>query len=235
MTSAEKLSRIYEELSGCYGRQKQGPVRDRLLVLAADAASSAGNSLEAERLRARLLQLSPHHLLKPFSSFAEAAKTKDVQSYITGLRRTYPSHALEGLLETARKGAPLPDLAAASSSAPAPARAPQPAPAPPLQPPKPEPAPQPSLAVSTTNGNGHRSLPPEREPAPEAPIQPRNRLDDIYSVRPETRAPNGALARVPESSPSAASVCVSTTLFSLVLAGGVALAAFCAVRPFWTP
>jgi hypothetical protein len=235
MTSAEKLSRIYEELSGCYARQKQGPVRDRLLVLAADAASSTGNSLEAERLRARLLQLSPHHLLKPFPSFAEAAKTKDVQSYIAGLRRTYPAHAVEGLLENARKGAPLPDLAAAPLSAPAPTRPPQPPPASSPQPLKPQPAQQPSLVSSTSNGNGHQSSEPVPEPAAEAPIQPRNRLDDIYSLRSEPRAPNGAAARVRESSASTASVWVSTTLFSLVLAGGVALAAFCAARPFLAP
>lgn len=226
MTSTEKLSRVYEELSGCYGRQKQGPVRDRLLVLAADAACQAGKPQEAERLRARLLQLSPHHLLKPFPSFAEAIKTKDVQTYVAGLKRTYPPHAMEGLLETARKGLPLPDLAAAP-------------PLPPSAPPAPanpvvlSPVIAPAPAAPPTYASAPTSLPARSElPVQNGPAQPRNRLPEIYGVRME---PNGAKATSqpqPETE-SAVSMWVCTLAFALTLAGGVALAAYCAARPFF--
>jgi hypothetical protein len=81
---------IYEDLAQVYERQGQPKLRDWFLVLAADVAATAGWSDEAERLRLRLLSYNPHHLLKPFATFAEALKSPDIQSYIGDLRRTYP-------------------------------------------------------------------------------------------------------------------------------------------------
>jgi hypothetical protein len=230
MSSPEKLSRVYEELSGCYGRQKQGPVRDRLLVLAAESANTAGKPQEAERLRARLLQLSPHHLLKPFASFADAVKTRDVQTYIAGLKRTYPPDAMEGLLETARKGAPLPDLTAAP---PLPAQPQQTPSLRPIELPASAPlAPLAPLPVASVPGNGRTfSTPKNDPPVPQAPLEPRNRLPEIYAVRREAsvRAPS---ALPPGETNSLVSLWVSSVLFSLALAGGLALAAYCVARPF---
>src|SRR5947209_3651772 len=73
-------------------------MRDRFLVLAADAALAAGQDAEAERLRGRLLQHNPHHLLKPYSSFAEAMASADVQNYVSALRRNHPYDKAENLL-----------------------------------------------------------------------------------------------------------------------------------------
>src|ERR1700730_8580258 len=102
MASTDKMVRIYQELADYYDSHNQAPVRDRMLVLAADAALSAGRTEEAERMRARLLQLNPPHLLKPFASFPEAAKSPDVRSYLAGLRRTYPPETATQLLESLR-------------------------------------------------------------------------------------------------------------------------------------
>jgi hypothetical protein len=113
MTSAERCLRVYEELASCYEARGEPQVRDRFLVLAADAASTGGRPDEAERLRGRLLQLNPHHMLKPFSSWAQALQSPDVQSYLEGLRRTYPPGSAGNLLDSvqaALQEAPRPEL-----------------------------------------------------------------------------------------------------------------------------
>jgi hypothetical protein len=72
------------------------------LILAAEAAFSAGNVEEAERLRQRLLQGNPHHMLKPFSSFAQALQSSNVQIYVQDLRENYPPETAETMLREAR-------------------------------------------------------------------------------------------------------------------------------------
>ena len=100
MASSEQIIRTYCELAESYEQQGQAQMRDRFLVLAADAAVTAGRLEEAERLRFRLLQHNPHHLLKPYNSFALALKSLDVQNYISALRRSHPYERAEHLLET---------------------------------------------------------------------------------------------------------------------------------------
>lgn len=86
----DATQRHYEELAELHDRKGEARQRDIYLVLAADAACSAGNPAEAERLRTRLLQLSPHNLLRPFPSFAEALRSTDILDYVSDLRRQYP-------------------------------------------------------------------------------------------------------------------------------------------------
>jgi hypothetical protein len=92
------MQQIYEELAQRYEREQEPRQRDNLLVLAADSALTAGRGEDAERLRQRLLQLNPHHLLRPFSSFAEAMETSDIQDFVTDLRRQYPPEYAQRLL-----------------------------------------------------------------------------------------------------------------------------------------
>src|SRR5258707_9363791 len=99
MASADKVIHTYRELAESYERQGQDQMRDRFLVLAADAALSAGRTEIAERLRSRLLQLNPQHLLKEFGSFAQAMQTQDVQNYVAALRRNHPFERAEHLLQ----------------------------------------------------------------------------------------------------------------------------------------
>jgi hypothetical protein len=99
MPSVDEMMRTYRELAENYDRQGQAQMRDRFLVLAADAALSAGRSEEADRIRHRLLQANPHHLLKPYASFAEAMRSADVQNYVSALRRSHPYEKAEHLLE----------------------------------------------------------------------------------------------------------------------------------------
>ncbi len=97
---------VYKDLADHYERTGPPAMRDRFLVLAADAARSAGMDDEAERLRQHLLQLNPHHLLRPFRTFAQAMETPDVQTYVRDLRHSYPASRAESLLRDLRSGAP---------------------------------------------------------------------------------------------------------------------------------
>jgi hypothetical protein len=99
---------VYKELADWYERQGQSPMRDRFLILASEAAFSAGKADEAERLRQRLLQGNPHHMLKPFSSFAQALQSTNVQIYIHDLQVNYPPETAGDLLRSLRGGTPPP-------------------------------------------------------------------------------------------------------------------------------
>jgi hypothetical protein len=96
-------TQLYLELSDYYDQRGEAQSRDRFLVLAADAAYVAGDRQEAEALRQRLLTLNPHHLLKPFQSFEEAQKSRDVTDYINALRRRHPPEQVARLVETTIK------------------------------------------------------------------------------------------------------------------------------------
>jgi hypothetical protein len=95
---------VYKELADWYERQGQAAMRDRFLILAAESAFSAGKPEEAERLRQRLLQGNPHHMLKPFSSFSQALQSTNIQIYIHDLQVNYPPETAEGLLQGLRGG-----------------------------------------------------------------------------------------------------------------------------------
>jgi hypothetical protein len=97
MRNPESMLRVFEELAGRFVKQNEPRFRDHCLVLAADAALSANRPQDAERLRQRLLQYNPHHLLRPFASMSEAAQAPDVQEYITDLRRQWPPEFVQKL------------------------------------------------------------------------------------------------------------------------------------------
>src|SRR5262249_53916151 len=102
MASGSHKVQVYADLADWEHRQGSPQARDRFLILAADAALSAGLQDEAEEFRARLLENNPHHLLRPYPSLAEAMKSSDVYSYIADLRGTYPLDEAEKLLAALR-------------------------------------------------------------------------------------------------------------------------------------
>ncbi len=102
METQETLPRIYRELADWYERRAEPSMRDRFLVLAMDAAYRAGHPEEAEQLRRRLLQVNPHHLLRPYATVAEASQAADVQTYLRDLRMNYPSEVAQVLLRSLR-------------------------------------------------------------------------------------------------------------------------------------
>jgi hypothetical protein len=89
---------IYEELADRFDRGGQARERDNFLALAAEAAFNAGRLDDAQRLRTRLLQLSPHNLLRPYPTLAEALRSTDIQEYLADLRRQFPPDQAKRLL-----------------------------------------------------------------------------------------------------------------------------------------
>jgi hypothetical protein len=104
MASPDNLVVIYKELADANERKGQPQMRDRYLVLAADAALNAGRAAEADLLMARLLRANPHHMLRPFPSFAEAMSSPDIRNYVGELRRTHPPQQAEAEFDALRAG-----------------------------------------------------------------------------------------------------------------------------------
>jgi hypothetical protein len=102
METRMSIFEVYKELAEIYERKGPAPMRDRFLVLAAEAALAEGRFEEAERLRGRLLQANPHHLLKPYGSFVQALRAADVQTYVNDLRQNYPPEEARKLLNNLR-------------------------------------------------------------------------------------------------------------------------------------
>jgi len=103
MSNQLELS-VYRELAVLYERQAQPQLRDRFLLLAAAAAQADDDGIQADLLRQRLLRFNPHHMLKPFASFAEALGSADVQAYLRDLKQSYPVEVAQQMLAALRKG-----------------------------------------------------------------------------------------------------------------------------------
>jgi hypothetical protein len=251
---------VYKELADWYERQGQAAMRDRFLILAAEAAFSAGKSDEAERLRQRLLQGNPHHMLKPFSSFAQALQSTNIQIYIHDLQANYPAETAEGLLRNLRSGVPPPPTAApmgASTLGELPQTAPlieiHDEPTLPLSPPA-EPlkvyplgnAPAPTRPSVPPAKPTNLNRPSQRKPAPppDRPSQlntpsPRSQPTLPRSTRP-LAAPDPVPPPPPPSEPAAsAGAWLALLLFGMTVTAGVALAFYTFARPFlpreWLP
>lgn len=245
---------VYRELADWYERQGQPAMRDRFLILAAEAAFSAGKPEEAERLRQRLLQGNPHHMLKPFSSFSQALQSTNVQIYIHDLQVNYPPETAESLLQNLRgspapgpgvpETAPLieirdePTLPLGNSLEPLkvyPLReepeTPPPAPAPP--PVKPTQVNRPAQRKPTT-------VPPASPPPrPAAATPPAARAQPTIPLAAPLRPMRPAAAPVapppPAETPAPAGAWLTLLLFGMTVTAGLALFVYTLARPFLPP
>jgi hypothetical protein len=223
---------VFSELAEWYERQGQASMRDRFLVLAADAALAAGLPAEAERLRQRLLQVNPHHLLKPYSSFAQAMEAPDMQAYVSDLRQNYPLETAESLLQTLREnGRPAPAAPKAPGQ-----REEQPqvfsvrqdeAPA----------SPRPAPRRDTPAGRRPSSAIPLPRPEAPPPRQP-PAAPTVPLARPAA-APSPPAAPLPAEQASTGGAWVGSVLFGVLLLGGVAFTVWALARPLlpagWLP
>jgi hypothetical protein len=221
---ADEIVRTYRELAEAYDRQGEAPLRDRFLVLAADAAQSAGRTEEAGRLRGRLLSYNPHHLLKPFASFAEAMQSTDVQNYVTALRRNHSYEKAVELLATMRREAsrehkeesrvfrlvnPHEEEERARSRIPS--------------------TPAPKGGPAVPSASRFQAL------GPRAPVtRPGRPTADIYAIRPDPDLDGSPISAEPR-----AGAWVCSGLFLLTLVAGLALSVETFARPFlpraWWP
>ncbi|HEY1860863.1 MAG TPA: hypothetical protein VGG61_10940 [Gemmataceae bacterium] len=255
MTAGAQSALTYLKLSEWFNQKGQPQQRDRFLVLAADAAQAAGRQDDAEKLRMRLLKHNPHHLLRPYSSFAQALSSADVQSYVNDLRNSYPPNKAVEMLASASSGPnqpaaqpkPLPptqpvvdlDAEAASSASKEPLK---------VYRAKDDSAPVPK---TSTHGYGERArttMPPtsaRRQEPPLATSRPTTTARPAAPARPTVSPPVYSLA--PEQRPqptawketrhfaargeSAGTGWVETSLFVLVLAVGVAMSLYALAGP----
>jgi hypothetical protein len=202
----EEAARTYKQLAIGYGRLGDAPMRDRFLVLAADAWHAAGKRGEAEQTRHQLLQANPHHLLKPYDSLGHALESTDVRNYVEGLRRHYPPEQAAKLLrELGAGGAPRTDGKAPAA-----------------------PGPEAKKIIDAPI-----SLKPEDSPA-QAAAQPahqaRRGAPDVYALMPE---PASSLRQEFGLRHEHAGSWFCMTLFWLGLIGSLAWAGYSLARPFW--
>jgi hypothetical protein len=228
MASADATLRVYEALAHWYERQGQAKQRDWFLVLAADRALAAGRPDEAERLRGRLLQTNPHHLLKPFDSFAEALKSPDVEGYVADLRRLYPPDMAEQLLQEQRATGPpageeMPPAISAFAMGSLRGETEVPV-----------------FRLETAPEDGPAAAPPRPEPKTAAakppPAErptPLRRREPSPALTPWTTSAAGPerTTTSAEEEQDAVSLWVSLVLFVLLLAGGLALAGYLLLGP----
>jgi hypothetical protein len=225
MPTAKRTIEIYEELAELEDRRENPQMCDRFLILAADAALRHGLRDEAERLRARLLEHNPHHLLRPYSSLAEAMKSPDVSNYIVDLRDTYPpEHAGRLLAEGQGDGK--------TTVTPAPA--------------EPEEVAQPHIySFTEATDEEPTEVANESLASPEPPAPPRRlrpvadaptpaATPEVFPYPVETPSPRHHRRRTaePEEPPSGLGVCVSNVLFGIVLLAGMALLVYTLAGPF---
>ncbi len=234
MSDAAARSRTYEEIANLYDRQGQGKQRDIFLVLAADLAFEAQAGAEAERLRQRLMALNPYNLFRPYSSFAEAIQSPDIQLYIEDLRRQFPPSQAEALLRALRKRvsagtmekSPFLAMSQAQQSAPSSTQAKERASTPPLT----TPPPQSTPPVRTAS--------PAASPTPSKPAVtglPANAGRPAYSAPlPATRteSPRRRPAQHDPEDEAPAHGWVSVVLALLALALGVVWLCYTFIEPF---
>jgi hypothetical protein len=238
MAIPEKNIKTYHDLASAYDAQGQAQVRDRYLVLAADAALAAGRAAEADAFLARLLQVNPHHLLKPFASLAQALQSVDVKTYIEGLRRRYPPEHAEETLRTLRPEGVAPSASAKVETPPppidpfaqldetrdwddaklVPVEPPPPRPSPPKATPPPPPPPKVSKPATV----------------PEAPIPFAPEAAPAAAPKPARAPTKAASAPSPEEDAEEPDVRnpLASALFYVVLAASIGLGVYTLLRPW---
>jgi hypothetical protein len=256
MLTLDQIVQLYRDLADWHEREGPAHVRDRFLILAADAALQAGRDDEAERIRQRLLHLNPHHMLRPFASFAEALRSPDVSNYVGDLRHNYPPETAEQILAELRGGnrspeprptLPLPPTLpvveltppAVSGSTEKPDRVvvywdeteAEP-------PPAAKPAKRPTVARPPARPT--TSSPTQRQPAQAVPTPPSARpatpRRDVHGL--PTESPGRATRSRPsqeETEEGNGGTWVSSALFGLLLLVSLVLGTYALVRPFLPP
>jgi hypothetical protein len=234
MTTKARSLQVYEELATWYDRQGQAKLRDWFLVLAADTALTLSQPDQAERLRQRLLHVNPHHLLRPFKSFAEALQSADVKGYVADLRRNYPPETAEQLLKSTLK-----KKSAEPARAPAPhARATvAPEEERELKVYRGRETPEEAIPVAEEVPQAPPRQPPPPKPEPAAPTPMPAPI--AWSKPPVQTLPRPAAHKVlrdppdeDEEGPTGLGFWVSSALFVVTMLVGLALLAYSVARPF---
>lgn len=88
----------YLHLARASGIRRRPHVRDRLLVLAAAAATRAGLPRIAAYCRKDVLQHNPRHLIQRWPTVAHALRDLEFQHFLTHLEKRFSSDAVERMM-----------------------------------------------------------------------------------------------------------------------------------------
>lgn len=97
MESFQQLE-AYVQLAQALESRREMMDRDRLLVLAAVAASQRHLEPFAAYCRHRVLEHNPGHMLRRYASVMEASVDPDFQHFLRQVQRRFPSEKVETLL-----------------------------------------------------------------------------------------------------------------------------------------
>jgi hypothetical protein len=231
MPPQEQTAQSYHSLAQAFADAGDQSMRDRLLLLAADAYLTAGRADQAEAIRQQLLKNNPHHALKPHRSLAEALKAADVRNYVDGLRRHYPPEQLSRLAESVKKAKPQAvGLKGATRAGQDQTVSDGGALLPPVvlqsPPPLPKAKPNPSAATASP------SLPKDAAPVQIIGGESSLRSSDVYAMLPPTASVSRRTVASPDRFAEHPGGWFALVLFWLVLLGGLSLAAYVLFGPF---
>jgi hypothetical protein len=238
MSEILDAAEIYWQAAEICGERQEEQLRDRFLVLAADAAWARGRQKEAENLRLRLLSYNPHHLLQPYATLSEALASVDVRAYVDALRRSHPIDQAKHVLSAASPSPAGP--AEISRYVVAHQRHPEPESAALYRisdsDGKRAEVKDPVLSASTVAGkqgwSRWRRIFFRKSKAGEAAFAAFSK--DIYSIRREDRRENMGRRSVLPEAKRGPGIWIVLPLFMIVLAGGLVLTLSVMLRPFWT-
>jgi hypothetical protein len=100
MPDAVESLAIYLHLARASEMRRRPHVRDRLLVMAAVAATKAGLPRIAAYCRQRVSEHNSKHILRRWPTVASALRDPEFQRFLTHLEKRYSHEQAEGLLES---------------------------------------------------------------------------------------------------------------------------------------
>jgi hypothetical protein len=99
MPSLNRALGMYLQLARAAGLRGQGGIRDKLLVLAGVTAVEIDQPDVAAECRLRIVDHNPQHLVRRWSTFAEALDDEEFLAYLKQQIRRYSAERVEHLLE----------------------------------------------------------------------------------------------------------------------------------------
>jgi len=90
---------LYLHLARASERRKRLHVRDRLLIISAVNATRIGLHRIAAYCRQQVLQHNPQHLIRRWTTIADALEESDFLHFLKQLQRRYPQERAERMLD----------------------------------------------------------------------------------------------------------------------------------------
>jgi hypothetical protein len=100
MPDAVDSMATYLHLARASGLRRRPQVRDRLLILAAVAATKAGLPRIAAYCREDVLRHNPRHLVRRWGTVADALRDQEFQHFLVHLEKRYSAEEVDRMMKT---------------------------------------------------------------------------------------------------------------------------------------